>query len=444
MKVSMYSFLFEIEDRFYVYNTLSNALIEIDGDLFILLQTSKNNHMAINKTDLDSDGLFQVLKDNRIVTADDRDEFLLFKSIILSGRSADILNLTIAPTMDCNYSCSYCFESCKRSVYMTEDVMEAITRFIEQHENTKDIHVVWFGGEPLMGIDQIKMLYRKLSKIPSKNYSYSMITNGFLISLNVIRLFKEMGLQYLQITLDGLKESHNKVKFTETCDDTFTKTIENIDLLVSSAPEIRVVVRVNMNKGNFEEFVELYGYITERYKDFPQVSIYPAFVTASSFESNEIQSILFTRQEKSRFIRDLYNEKGIMTYLCQYPNSTFMECSTRNKKTYAIDPEGYLYKCWEIIGDQKYAIGKLSVDGGIETVDWTILNRYLYGSDPLDDKICTKCPYLPICFGGCPHKRIENEYIGKRYDICTHLKGTLKEFVKIHLMSKASEKMNIS
>ena len=67
------------------------------------------------------------------------------------------------------------------------------------------------------------------------------------------------------------------------------------------------------------------------------------------------------------------------------------------------------------------------------SIDQKILNRYLYAADPLEDKTCSKCPYLPICFGGCPHKRIENIFKDKHYDTCTYLKGSLKEFIKIHL-----------
>lgn len=34
MKISMYTFLFEIDSKFYAYNTLSNALIEIAEDTY--------------------------------------------------------------------------------------------------------------------------------------------------------------------------------------------------------------------------------------------------------------------------------------------------------------------------------------------------------------------------------------------------------------------------
>ena len=433
MKISMYTFLFEIDSKFYAYNTLSNALIKIAEDTYKILLVNKNSHTPLQEKDLGCDELYQTLIENHMITENDRDEFLLYKSIILAGRSINILNLTIAPTMDCNYSCSYCFENCKRNIYMTEKVISSIIKFIEQYENIKNIHVVWFGGEPLLGIKQIESLYRKMILIPDKNYSFSIISNGFLISPDIIKLFKEMKLQHIQITLDGLKETHNKIKFTKNENDTFSRTIKNIDLLASSAPEIRISIRVNMNKENSSEFITLYSFILQRYKSNPLIGIYPAFITSTSSKSSSSCSLLFNRQEKSEFIQQLYYDRCIVTNLCGYPDSSFTECSIRNKHTFTIDPEGYLYKCWEIIGDQKYAIAKLDSEGTIQSIDQKILNRYLYAADPLEDKTCSKCPYLPICFGGCPHKRIENIFKDKHYDTCTYLKGSLKEFIKIHL-----------
>ena len=44
MKISMYTFLFEIDSKFYAYNTLSNALIEIAEDTYKILLVNKNRH----------------------------------------------------------------------------------------------------------------------------------------------------------------------------------------------------------------------------------------------------------------------------------------------------------------------------------------------------------------------------------------------------------------
>ena len=47
MKISMYTFLFEIDSKFYAYNTLSNALIEIAEDTYKILLVNKNRHTPL-------------------------------------------------------------------------------------------------------------------------------------------------------------------------------------------------------------------------------------------------------------------------------------------------------------------------------------------------------------------------------------------------------------
>lgn len=50
MKVSNYSFLFSTENyEFYIYNTLSNALIEIDNDTYNILLKARQNKSEVSE-----------------------------------------------------------------------------------------------------------------------------------------------------------------------------------------------------------------------------------------------------------------------------------------------------------------------------------------------------------------------------------------------------------
>jgi uncharacterized protein len=102
-----------------------------------------------------------------------------------------------------------------------------------------------------------------------------------------------------------------------------------------------------------------------------------------------------------------------------YPRNFICECATRNPNTWAIAPNGDLYKCWEIVGNRQYKVGELTKDG-IKITNPKQLNRYLYGADSFEDASCQQCFSLPICGGGCPHKRIENKFNNQKYDLCTH------------------------
>lgn len=133
---------------------------------------------------------------------------------------------------------------------------------------------------------------------------------------------------------------------------------------------------------------------------------------------------------------NLLFQKGIHSPYIKYPSQHIAECAIRNRTSIAFAPDGYAYKCWEIIGNKKYAIGKLDKEGNITDVNLTMLNRMLFGADPLDDKTCSKCAYLPICFGGCPIHRLQNEFEGEKNDCCTYYKGYLPYFMRAHLTLK--------
>lgn len=78
--------------------------------------------------------------------------------------------------------------------------------------------------------------------------------------------------------------------------------------------------------------------------------------------------ILFTHENRSEFILDLAH-KGFDSPFIRYPEPFFNECAVRNDMAIAFDPEGYTYKCWEVIGNKEYAIGKLDKDGILANIN---------------------------------------------------------------------------
>lgn len=266
-----------------------------------------------------------------------------------------------------------------------------------------------------------------------KNFSSNIITTGYHINERVIEVLKKIQVSSMQITLDGLKDSHNKVKFLNECPNVFDKVIENIDLVSEKAPDISIVIRVNLTKTNMSEYVPLYEMVVNRFKG-RNVSIAPAFVLDRGITSDnsDDDDIFFTPLQESDFILNLA-ASNIDSPFIRYPKPFFSECAIRNDMAISFDPEGYAYKCWEIIGNKEYAIGKLNEDGHLYDVNHKELNRQLYGADPLDDPKCMQCKYLPICCGGCPIQRIENKFNGKCNNTCIFYKGRIEEFLKIHI-----------
>lgn len=438
MKISKYTFFFDIENTdFYAYNTLSNALIEIDQESYNIL------HNRIQDEDLsemlfDND-LWNALVTNNILTDNNEDDFLKYKASIMRMRSQRTgMHLTLAPTMDCCFRCHYCFEKYKEKKYMTPEVMDRIIKYVMSCPDLKNIKITWFGGEPLMAVPQIEEFYDKFSAVWEKPINSNIITTGYHINEEAVRVMKKVGIASAQITLDGMKETHNRVKHLPTKEDVFEKVVRNIELLNDLAPEINISIRVNLTIENKHEYIELYKYCYIRFQKRKNIGLVPAFVLdrgTSNCELCKIKSTLFNHKERSEFILDLAH-KGFDSPFIRYPEPFFNECAIRNDMAIAFDPEGYAYKCWEVIGNKEYAIGKLNDDGILTDINQTILNRQLYGADTFDDPTCSQCKYLPICSGGCPIQRIENKFENGHNCNCTFYKGFMPDFLKIHIVRK--------
>jgi arylsulfatase regulator len=310
--------------------------------------------------------------------------------------------------------------------------MDAIIKNIERRENLQDLHLTWFGGEPLMAIDKMQEFYRKFRPVFKGKFSSNIITTAHHIDERVIDILKEIEISSIQITLDGMEQTHNSVKFTEGCSNAFRRVLSNIDLLVEKYPELGIVVRVNTTKSNSAEYIELHNLIGKRYKG--KVSMSPGLVMNRTNDPSVTN--LFDREDFSKFSLDLWQKHRIVSSWLMYQNSPHSECAIRNRNALSVDPEGNVYQCWENIGNKKRTIGRLDSEGNLTNINQTELNRNLHGADPIATPKCIKCSYLPLCGGGCPIQRIQNEFEGTKNDICSSYKNHIKDWLLTYLELK--------
>ena len=110
MKVSNYTFLFENNNEYFIFNSLSKAFLEIDKESFDILLEKQKETSEISEQNIDKE-LFDELKKRLMLCENHKDELLIYKSMVMNIRNSDSnIHLTIAPTMDCCFSCFYCFE----------------------------------------------------------------------------------------------------------------------------------------------------------------------------------------------------------------------------------------------------------------------------------------------------------------------------------------------
>lgn len=427
MMLSPYAVFFEREKKHYVFSTLTKALLELDKEMYARLSQATEHNSLYDSIIDESDK--ELLYDSHIICDNQQDEFVLCKSMILDNRNDETdMHLTITPTMDCCFSCYYCFEREKEPAYMTLETVDSIIKLVEGQKNLKSLHVTWFGGEPLMATHIIQYFTYKLLKNFKGSYSADIITTAFHINEKVIDILKKTRITEMQISIDGKERTHNSVKYTSCCDNSFLRTINNIELLNKLYPTLTIGVRVNLSKQNYDEYKELYCDLSNRFKG-KRVSIFPGYIVSR----NDVElDNLFTHNEVSSFSLNLWESYRIPTpwilYSCKQG-----ECAIRKSNSLVIDASANVYKCWEKVGNKRFIVGKLAQNGDIVDADNTLLRRYIYSADPLEDEKCRVCKMLPICFGGCPIQRIENLFENKKNILCTTYKDKLEQWLSAYI-----------
>ncbi len=417
---SKYNYLFQAEDKYLIYNSLTNSFAELNEETFQLLSKMKENNNIENILDLD---LAKTLQSMKVLVDDDRDEINKIKYRVQKRRFYDKhMGLTINPTLQCNFACPYCFESKHSNLYMTDEVENQIIEYIRKHSSVKSLHVTWFGGEPMLAFDRIVSLTNKMKKLDLQ-YNAGMITNGYLFNKENILLLPSLDIRSIQITIDGTEKLHNSRRFLKSGKGTFRKIVENIELLQKLVPQIRISIRVNIDQTNKQEFISVYNFFKE--KQYPNLIVSPGFV--EDITGCNIDDCIFNSEHKAKFLMEMQEEYGLdFSYF--YPSDSRYECPVRNPNTIVIGPNGEIYKCWNDVGNEERIVGYLN--GKI--INEKLLIRYLNGADPFDDKNCQKCILLPICGGGCPYIRLKREYEDVNVESCSLFKKNMTNFLLTH------------
>ncbi|MCL2137414.1 MAG: SPASM domain-containing protein [Coriobacteriia bacterium] len=399
MKESNYNFFFEYQATKLCFNAMTCAFAEIGDDFMDALECLRNGQEV---TDPD---LLENMEYGGFIVGDEFDEKQSLKLRSWSNKfSPENYGLTIAPTLACNFACLYCYESAKKGI-MSKEVQQSIVEMVEDAANSKkDIQITWYGGEPLLAINVIREMSAQFIAICAEhqvNYFAYMVTNGYLLTPEVIEQLKECAIQNLQITIDGPKEVHDSRRMLSNQKGTFDVIISNILQLVEAG--IHPDIRINVDKTNKDSLPQIIGYLKDL--KLEQCRITFGHVNAYTEACANIEgSCLNVKEyaEETIEYQHLLHEAGFLaSEYPMYPGIKGNYCCADSVYSYVVDPEGYLYKCWNDIGNVEKSIGLITEDEALTDLQYKTLADYLLWS-PFEHEKCIECSILPICMGGCP------------------------------------------
>jgi uncharacterized protein len=149
-------------------------------------------------------------------------------------------HVTVTTTTSCNLACPYCFQNTAPADggglapriarrFIDLSVIRAAAQFVNDRAGKHNAHslaLTLFGGEPLLRPDLCATILREFgSFLP---LSASAVTNGTRLSARTLASLRALGLDQLQVSLDGGKSSHDVTRRTRGGRPTYDHVLENI------------------------------------------------------------------------------------------------------------------------------------------------------------------------------------------------------------------------
>lgn len=427
MKYSRYNMIVPHKEKNYLFNTFTGEVYALDGRSMISLENDD-----VTLLDEETKTMFER---SHVIVADEYDEKRVFKHCYNESKYSNRnLTVTLLLTWRCNFKCVYCYEGAgeKYTDTMTIKTADNIINFIctlAQRNNASHISIVLFGGEPLLNIDIGFYVIEKIAEFcenSQRTYSCCMVSNGYLLNKKTIERLIELHCSFIQITLDGTETTHNQRRIAKNGKPTFKTIVDNIRLLDRYYEKIHCQIRVNVDRTNYLEVEDLFS-ILER-KGIKHSSIDFGIVHCTTAACADYSEKCFEEDELGPLLDGLW-KKGAEHGFLKYPpiGRKLYFCGLYCNSNFTISPKGEVYKCWEMVGDQRHKIGDIDNNGNITKVNYPFYDWMTI--DPLENPDCAECKYLPVCGGGCVMVSFDatGSYHGKG---CFMVKGVIEKQLK--------------
>jgi len=388
-KESLYNFLVKIkEDTHLFFNGLTGAMLEVNNDEKEKIEAILKYPSCYGNNSIILKRLFEM---GYLVNAsfDEVEQIRMLKKH--ESINHRILDISISPTYSCNLRCVYCYVDFNNESFSDIDItniLQFIKANITQH---KQINITWFGGEPLLCKDTIETLTREIGVI-RENYStniyHFLTTNGYLLDIDTVKRLSNMGINYYHITIDGGKESHDKLRVISNGTGTYDTIFNNITSALKELASIYFTLRINVNSESAKNVNELLFSIPSEYRKRIQLHITPIIV-----EGEVIKLSLF--REINSLLKDAY-KIGYRYYNHIIPTYKKAFCSADKLNNFQFGPNGRVYKC-SPSGKPEVYVGAFNDQGVIEFND----NYHKWLNAKVFNNNCESCRFLCFCYGGC-------------------------------------------
>ena len=438
LKPSFYNILFKTDDKYYVYNTLSTAVAELDENTYMYLGNGSLDNINPEYIEPLSEQHFLVDTD-----ADEQAEYLYFYNRLRFGSTAELLSITLVPSYECNLACTYCLQGqSKNSKSMSiEDVQRVLgfaeKRIIESREENNvpitRINAKLYGGEPMLQKRSITVFCNGMAEIAEKyscDIKFFMTSNFTLLDDDIFNLIQKYKI-ITQVSIDGDKNNHDIRRIWKNGSGTYDVIINNLRRIKKAHLEDLIVIRLNIDVDNLSSaqktMEEIHTYSTDVYFGFLENFNGYNDSCRNTFVNQESVS----KSEKIKSLNSLMKKYG---FIVPEEFGKIAPCALNIENKFYVDCFMNVYTCELALNQPELKIGVINNDADFvpNANFYKIMNH-----SPALFPECMNCKLMPMCAGGCSAKAyirdgIKDGNLNRSYCMCDEigLLEYLKDYVK--------------
>lgn len=337
--------------------------------------------------------------------------------------------LSLAVAERCNLGCAYCyaeggsFGGSPRK--MSWEIAEASVRRLMTVKSGERVNLAFLGGEPLLNralIRRATELAVRLASVNRITVGFSITTNGTLLNADDAEFFERYGFA-VTVSLDGVGETHDRLRSTKSGRGTYDRIIANVLPLLARQRRMQVSARVTVTPENLglrsvlDRFIDL-GFHSVGFSPMLSAPSGRAEMKVPDLEVMLDEMISCGREfERHAIAVEPYPFANMMTALQEIHRGSHRPYPCGAGVGYfGVSASGGLFACHRFVDDDSASMG--NVDEGIDHVrqkQW-LTARMVDRQQP-----CRSCWARYLCGGGCHY-----EVIHRGRPACDYIRGWLE------------------
>jgi len=392
MPLSRYLKIYPDPERpgaFLLYSTKKGSLLRVSAELLKAINTD-----TLTDAERSTLSRLEVLADDLLAEQEE-----MHSLVSRTNQRSNKFSATVVLNLDCNLACPYCYEDHFRGKYYMAPatarlLVETIIR--EQIERGRNIKLQFYGGEPLLSLPMIHEIAGPLlaaAQDKGTSFSFTLTTNGTLLTRKVVEELLPLGLSGAVLTLDGPAEIHDQQRPFVSGKGSFAAIVANIK---ETYDLLDLQVGGNFRRDNYQDFPLMLDHLLAEGlspEKLGMVKFEPIVPKSGRAVDRDSHSgCAFGSEpwvtEAAVFLRGETLKRGFASF-----KPTMAACVIEFENNLVVNYDGSLYKCPAFMGWPELSVGTLAE--GIK--DYSVShNLAVWHNDE-----CLDCAYLPLCFGGC-------------------------------------------